>query len=163
MSRGDQIRANLTRRWSAELHARISDADGVEVRRWTTWRSAAIMKDSFPDNQSRGCGGNCGWILKIHLKCSSGTLWWASAEAGAQTQLHVFLPLCRFCVGDKFFLKNNMILCQLDYEGGHLNGSAERPPQWEVIRRRHARTAAPTLTVGTSTVSCLTAEFWELS
>ncbi|KAF3855209.1 hypothetical protein F7725_023264, partial [Dissostichus mawsoni] len=36
--------------------------------------------------------------------------------------------LCRqrFCVGDKFFLKNNMILCQLDYEGGHLNGSTER-------------------------------------
>ncbi|TWW76082.1 Rhombotin-1 Cysteine-rich protein TTG-1 LIM domain only protein 1 [Takifugu flavidus] len=39
--------------------------------------------------------------------------------------------LCRhrFCVGDKFFLKNNMILCQLDYEGGHLSGSGERPPQ----------------------------------
>ncbi|XP_059191368.1 rhombotin-1-like [Centropristis striata] len=40
--------------------------------------------------------------------------------------------LCRqrFCVGDKFFLKNNMILCQLDYEGGPGNGSsAERPPQ----------------------------------
>lgn len=46
-----------------------------------------------------------------------------------QTQFHIFIPLCRFCVGDKFFLKNNMILCQLDYEGGHLNGSAERPPQ----------------------------------
>lgn len=40
-----------------------------------------------------------------------------------------FISLCRFCVGDKFFLKNNMILCQLDYEGGHLNGSAERQPQ----------------------------------
>ncbi|XP_071382104.1 rhombotin-1-like [Centroberyx affinis] len=39
--------------------------------------------------------------------------------------------LCRqrFCVGDKFFLKNNMILCQLDYEGGHLNGSTERQTQ----------------------------------
>ncbi|XP_061420590.1 LIM domain only protein 3 isoform X1 [Lethenteron reissneri] len=24
----------------------------------------------------------------------------------------------RFCVGDKFFLKNNMILCQMDYEEG---------------------------------------------
>uniref|UniRef100_A0A2K6A389 LIM domain only protein 3 n=1 Tax=Mandrillus leucophaeus TaxID=9568 RepID=A0A2K6A389_MANLE len=24
----------------------------------------------------------------------------------------------RFCVGDKFFLKNNMILCQTDYEEG---------------------------------------------
>uniref|UniRef100_UPI00358F2011 LIM domain only protein 3-like n=1 Tax=Myxine glutinosa TaxID=7769 RepID=UPI00358F2011 len=24
----------------------------------------------------------------------------------------------RFCVGDKFFLKNNMILCQVDYEEG---------------------------------------------
>ncbi|XP_005807497.1 rhombotin-1-like [Xiphophorus maculatus] len=39
--------------------------------------------------------------------------------------------LCRqrFCVGDKFFLKNNMILCQLDYEGGHLNGGSDRQPQ----------------------------------
>lgn len=26
--------------------------------------------------------------------------------------------LHRFCVGDKFFLKNNMILCQTDYEEG---------------------------------------------
>ncbi|XP_053575709.1 LIM domain only protein 3, partial [Bombina bombina] len=26
----------------------------------------------------------------------------------------------RFCVGDKFFLKNNMILCQTDYEEGLL-------------------------------------------
>lgn len=34
--------------------------------------------------------------------------------------------LCfRFCVGDKFFLKNNMILCQMDYEEGQLNGSFE--------------------------------------
>lgn len=32
---------------------------------------------------------------------------------------------CRFCVGDKFFLKNNMILCQMDYEEGQLNGSFE--------------------------------------
>ncbi|XP_051660220.1 rhombotin-1 isoform X1 [Manacus candei] len=31
----------------------------------------------------------------------------------------------RFCVGDKFFLKNNMILCQMDYEEGQLNGSFE--------------------------------------
>ncbi|XFG07777.1 hypothetical protein AB1E19_011401 [Capra hircus] len=29
----------------------------------------------------------------------------------------------RFCVGDKFFLKNNMILCQMDYEEGQLNGT----------------------------------------
>ncbi|GCC25674.1 rhombotin-1 isoform X1 [Chiloscyllium punctatum] len=29
----------------------------------------------------------------------------------------------RFCVGDKFFLKNNMILCQMDYEEGAMNGS----------------------------------------
>ncbi|KAG9330742.1 hypothetical protein JZ751_022186, partial [Albula glossodonta] len=31
----------------------------------------------------------------------------------------------RFCVGDKFFLKNNMILCQMDYEEGQMNGSFE--------------------------------------
>lgn len=42
----------------------------------------------------------------------------------------VSLSPCRFCVGDKFFLKNNMILCQLDYEGGHLpNGGGEMRPQ----------------------------------
>ncbi|CAL8351968.1 unnamed protein product [Merluccius merluccius] len=35
----------------------------------------------------------------------------------------------RFCVGDKFFLKNNMILCQMDYEEGQLNGSFETPVQ----------------------------------
>lgn len=39
------------------------------------------------------------------------------------------MGLRRFCVGDKFFLKNNMILCQLDYEGGPRNGGGERPPQ----------------------------------
>ncbi|KAK2528072.1 hypothetical protein Q9966_009966 [Columba livia] len=35
-------------------------------------------------------------------------------------QLVAALPVTsmRFCVGDKFFLKNNMILCQTDYEEG---------------------------------------------
>ncbi|KAG7244319.1 hypothetical protein INR49_004019 [Caranx melampygus] len=37
--------------------------------------------------------------------------------------------LGRFCVGDKFFLKNNMILCQMDYEEGQLNGSFETQVQ----------------------------------
>ncbi|CAL8373084.1 unnamed protein product [Arctogadus glacialis] len=39
--------------------------------------------------------------------------------------------LCRqrLCVGDTFFLKNNMILCQVDYDGGHLNGSTDRQSQ----------------------------------
>ncbi|KAI9528515.1 hypothetical protein NQZ68_020341 [Dissostichus eleginoides] len=35
----------------------------------------------------------------------------------------------RFCVGDKFFLKNNMILCQMDYEEGQLNGSFDTQVQ----------------------------------
>lgn len=35
----------------------------------------------------------------------------------------------RFCVGDKFFLKNNMILCQMDYEEGQLNGSFDSQVQ----------------------------------
>uniref|UniRef100_A0A8D1QA27 LIM domain only 1 n=2 Tax=Sus scrofa TaxID=9823 RepID=A0A8D1QA27_PIG len=35
----------------------------------------------------------------------------------------------RFCVGDKFFLKNNMILCQLDYEEGQLTGAFEPQAQ----------------------------------
>lgn len=41
--------------------------------------------------------------------------------------LDFFFP--RFCVGDKFFLKNNMILCQMDYEEGHLNGTFESQVQ----------------------------------
>lgn len=39
------------------------------------------------------------------------------------------LDFSRFCVGDKFFLKNNMILCQMDYEEGQLNGSFEAQVQ----------------------------------
>ncbi|KAK0135757.1 Rhombotin-1 [Merluccius polli] len=35
----------------------------------------------------------------------------------------------RFHVGDKFFLRNNMILCQLDYESGYLNGSTDKQSQ----------------------------------
>ncbi|EFB17284.1 hypothetical protein PANDA_004271, partial [Ailuropoda melanoleuca] len=35
----------------------------------------------------------------------------------------------RFCVGDRFFLKNNMILCQMDYEEGQLNGTFESQVQ----------------------------------
>ncbi|KAJ7402523.1 Rhombotin-1 [Pitangus sulphuratus] len=40
-----------------------------------------------------------------------------------------FIWYLRFCVGDKFFLKNNMILCQMDYEEGQLNGSFESQVQ----------------------------------
>lgn len=39
------------------------------------------------------------------------------------------LGFSRFCVGDKFFLKNNMILCQMDYEEGQLNGTFESQVQ----------------------------------
>lgn len=39
------------------------------------------------------------------------------------------LDFSRFCVGDKFFLKNNMILCQMDYEEGQLNGTFESQVQ----------------------------------
>lgn len=42
---------------------------------------------------------------------------------------YVFIFFFRFCVGDKFFLKNNMILCQMDYEEGQLNGSFETQVQ----------------------------------
>lgn len=45
------------------------------------------------------------------------------------TTLTVFSSAGRFCVGDKFFLKNNMILCQMDYEEGQLNGSFETQVQ----------------------------------
>lgn len=45
------------------------------------------------------------------------------------TVLLLFFSANRFCVGDKFFLKNNMILCQMDYEEGQLNGSFETQVQ----------------------------------
>lgn len=40
-----------------------------------------------------------------------------------------YFDFSRFCVGDKFFLKNNMILCQMDYEEGQLNGTFESQVQ----------------------------------
>lgn len=74
-------------------------------------------------------------------------------------QIHISIfPRCRFCVGDKFFLKNNMILCQLDYEGGHLNGSTER--QWEVIFRcRWVTVPAAALTAWTKTCTGISGRY----
>lgn len=43
--------------------------------------------------------------------------------------LSLLLGFSRFCVGDKFFLKNNMILCQMDYEEGQLNGTFDSQVQ----------------------------------
>ncbi|KAK6294399.1 hypothetical protein J4Q44_G00352290 [Coregonus suidteri] len=45
----------------------------------------------------------------------------------------------RFCVGDKFFLKNNMILCQMDYEEGQLNGSFETQREGFMVLLRERR------------------------
>ncbi|KAG7276670.1 hypothetical protein CRUP_032019 [Coryphaenoides rupestris] len=50
---------------------------------------------------------------------------WAHYKSQAMLNFAVIV----FCVGDKFFLKNNMILCQMDYEEGQLNGSFETPVQ----------------------------------
>ena len=36
----------------------------------------------------------------------------------------------RFCVGDKFFLKNNMILCQTDYEEGLMKEGYAPQVRW---------------------------------
>lgn len=40
------------------------------------------------------------------------------------------LSFFRFCVGDKFFLKNNMILCQTDYEEGLMKEGYAPQVRW---------------------------------
>ncbi|OPJ71524.1 hypothetical protein AV530_009728 [Patagioenas fasciata monilis] len=48
----------------------------------------------------------------------------------------------RFCVGDKFFLKNNMILCQTDYEEGLMKeGYAPQVLKWSFDAFRPGRHA----------------------
>lgn len=50
-------------------------------------------------------------------------VWSSYHPLGSHHGLSLLLGFSRFCVGDKFFLKNNMILCQMDYEEGQLNGT----------------------------------------
>ena len=52
-----------------------------------------------------------------------GPAWSPHHPLGPHHGLILLLGFSRFCVGDKFFLKNNMILCQMDYEEGQLNGT----------------------------------------
>lgn len=49
-----------------------------------------------------------------------------------ETTFFSFLYYCnfRFCVGDKFFLKNNMILCQTDYEEGLMKEGYAPQVRW---------------------------------
>lgn len=54
-----------------------------------------------------------------------GPVWSRHRPLGPLHGLSLLLGFSRFCVGDKFFLKNNMILCQMDYEEGQLNGTFE--------------------------------------
>ena len=58
-----------------------------------------------------------------------GPVWSLHHPLGPLHGLSLLLGFSRFCVGDKFFLKNNMILCQMDYEEGQLNGTFESQVQ----------------------------------
>ena len=44
----------------------------------------------------------------------------------------IFINIFRFCVGDKFFLKNNMILCQTDYEEGLMKEGYAPQVRWSI-------------------------------
>lgn len=44
----------------------------------------------------------------------------------------IFVNIFRFCVGDKFFLKNNMILCQTDYEEGLMKEGYAPQVRWSI-------------------------------
>ncbi|KAA8595685.1 hypothetical protein FQN60_010976 [Etheostoma spectabile] len=82
------------------------------------------------------------WMLKLRLfgttgNCAACSKLIPAFEMVMRARDNVYhldcfaCQLCnqRFCVGDKFFLKNNMILCQMDYEEGQLNGSFETQVQ----------------------------------
>lgn len=77
---------------------------------------------------TRVCGRCPASTCSPTLTCK--TVWhrWAS------NYLLLFFPLyCfnfRFCVGDKFFLKNNMILCQTDYEEGLMKEGYAPQVRW---------------------------------
>lgn len=70
--------------------------------------------------------------LSSHMSTSwagLGPVWSLRHSLGPLHGLFLLLGFSRFCVGDKFFLKNNMILCQMDYEEGQLNGTFESQVQ----------------------------------
>ncbi|RLW10391.1 hypothetical protein DV515_00002493 [Chloebia gouldiae] len=67
-------------------------------------------------------------VLGFVSRLGSVAAWSYSPSDNLQAR-HCPAGQCRFCVGDKFFLKNNMILCQMDYEEGQLNGSFESQVQ----------------------------------
>ncbi|KAA0723246.1 Rhombotin-1 LIM domain only protein 1 [Triplophysa tibetana] len=89
--------------------------------------SAALNDTSPPVNRLFGTTGNC-------AACSKLIPAFEMVMRARDNVYHLDCFACqlcnqRFCVGDKFFLKNNMILCQMDYEEGQLNGSFETQVQ----------------------------------
>uniref|UniRef100_A0A8D3E054 LIM domain only 1 n=1 Tax=Scophthalmus maximus TaxID=52904 RepID=A0A8D3E054_SCOMX len=83
------------------------------------------------------CDSVCRWLFGTTGNCAACSKLIPAFEMVMRARDNVYhldcfaCQLCnqRFCVGDKFFLKNNMILCQMDYEEGQLNGSFETQVQ----------------------------------
>nr|XP_009910865.1 PREDICTED: LIM domain only protein 3-like [Haliaeetus albicilla] len=71
-------------------------------------------------------GRGCGRLFGVTGNCAACSKLIPAFEMVMRAKDNVYhldcfaCQLCnqRFCVGDKFFLKNNMILCQTDYEEG---------------------------------------------
>ncbi|KAK9525356.1 hypothetical protein VZT92_016071 [Zoarces viviparus] len=78
--------------------------------------SASLLADSLQAERLFGVTGNC-------AACSKLIPAFEMVMRAKENVYHLDCFACqlcnqRFCVGDKFFLKNNMILCQTDYEEG---------------------------------------------
>lgn len=54
-----------------------------------------------------------------------------------------FIYDCRFCVGDRFYLCENKILCEYDYEARFANMAPQSPASLAYIKRQLPPTATP--------------------
>ncbi|XP_053108072.1 LIM domain only protein 3 isoform X3 [Hemicordylus capensis] len=101
------------------------------LRKTTTGAGAAgrnsaaprrFLKAPAPEGEERRVGG----LFGVTGNCAACSKLIPAFEMVMRAKDNVYhldcfaCQLCnqRFCVGDKFFLKNNMILCQTDYEEG---------------------------------------------
>ncbi|KAK3562042.1 hypothetical protein QTP86_025229, partial [Hemibagrus guttatus] len=116
---GDKVRETRLR-WFGHVQRRESEYIG---RRMLDMELPGRRQRGRPKRRLFGTTGNC-------AACSKLIPAFEMVMRARDNVYHLDCFACqlcnqRFCVGDKFFLKNNMILCQMDYEEGQLNGSFE--------------------------------------
>lgn len=108
------------------------------INTFITWSIKYFQIASFQDIFNMGIS----WIdiiikndtVYFRISKSAPVLYYFASSRRKDTSLtwtSVFLfCLSRFCVGDKFFLKNNMILCQTDYEEGLMKEGYAPQVRW---------------------------------